>query len=88
MKESAFRLQDKSVLVYGDFNHLTQSLIRDFTAQGADVGFINPQKPMVARFLDNINDGRNVHPEYGRSAQIDCTITSSNRSATPKASAR
>ena len=75
MKDSAFRLQDKSVLVYGDFNHLTQSLVRDFTTQGDDVGFVNSTKTAVGRFLDNVNDGRNVHPEYGRAAQIDYAIT-------------
>lgn len=74
MKDSVFRLQDKSVLIYGDFNGLNQALIRDFTAQGADVGFLIAQTPAVGRYLENVNDARNVHPEFGRAAQIDAII--------------
>lgn len=72
MKDSAFKLQDKSVLLFGDFNGLSQALIRDFTENGANVGFVNSDK--AARFLDNINDTREVHPNFGRAAQIDVAI--------------
>jgi NAD(P)-dependent dehydrogenase (short-subunit alcohol dehydrogenase family) len=73
MKES-LRLQDKSVLIHGDFSGLTQALIRDFTEQGADVGFINHEKPQTARYLENVNDGRQVHANLGRAAQIDVEV--------------
>lgn len=75
MKDSMLRLQDKSVLIFGDFNNLSQSLIRDFTVLGADVGFLNSTQPAVSRFLENVNDARNVHPEYGRAAQIEVAIS-------------
>ena len=75
MIESPFRLQDKSVLIFGDFNGLSQALVRDFTENGADVGFLNNEKPQTGRFLENINDTREVHASYGRAVQIDVNVT-------------
>lgn len=74
MKESPLRLQDKAFLLFGPFNGLSQSLMRNLTEQGADVGFVNPEQPFPAKFIENLNDGRQIHPEFGRAAPISIDV--------------
>jgi enoyl-[acyl-carrier-protein] reductase (NADH) len=69
MKDSAFRLQDKTVLLAGPFNGTTQSIVRTMTEFGADIGFISEQS--VGRYVDGINEAREVHPEYGRAVHYN-----------------
>jgi NAD(P)-dependent dehydrogenase (short-subunit alcohol dehydrogenase family) len=70
MNDSPLRLQDKSVLLYGDFTSLTQALIHDFTEQGADVALLNCDSPQPGRFIENVNDAREAHPNFGKAFQI------------------
>lgn len=70
MKDTVFRLQDKTVLLTGPFNGVTQALIRTMTEFGADVAFAGEAAPGATRYADGINEAREVHPEYGRAAAI------------------
>lgn len=68
MKDSALRLQDKTVLLTGPFNGTTQALIRTMTEFGCDIAFVSDQTPNASRYADGINEAREVHSEYGRAA--------------------
>lgn len=68
-------LQDRSVLLYGPFNGLTQNLIREFTEKGADVGMLHPELAGLTRFVESINDVRVAHPEFGRAAALNIEVT-------------
>lgn len=66
MKDSALRLQDKTVLLVGPFNGITQACLRTLTEFGCDVAYISHQTPHASRYVDGINEAREVHAHYGR----------------------
>jgi NAD(P)-dependent dehydrogenase (short-subunit alcohol dehydrogenase family) len=73
MKDSALRLQDKTLLVVGPFNGITQSIIRAMTEFGADVGFVC-EGSTATRYVDGVNEAREVHPHYGRAAHYNLPL--------------
>ncbi|MGZ3723205.1 MAG: SDR family oxidoreductase [Bdellovibrionales bacterium] len=73
MKDSALRLQDKNVLLVGPFSGVTQSIIRALTEFGAGVGYISEQP--ASRYIDGVNEAREVHPHYGRAAHYNMPLT-------------
>lgn len=77
MKDSALRLQDKTVLLVGPFNGLTQAILRTLTEFGADVGYISEQA--VGRYVDGINEARDVHAHYGRAVHYGLPVTSDSQ---------
>lgn len=68
MKDSALRLQDKTVLLVGPFNGVIQACIRTLTEFGCDVAYAGPHNPGALRYTDGINEAREVHANYGRAA--------------------
>jgi NAD(P)-dependent dehydrogenase (short-subunit alcohol dehydrogenase family) len=66
MKDSALRLQDKNVLLIGPFGGVTQAILRTLTEFGAGVGYISEQP--AGRYIEGVNEAREVHPNYGRAA--------------------
>ncbi|MBX3020882.1 MAG: SDR family oxidoreductase [Bdellovibrionales bacterium] len=70
MRDSALRLQDKTILLTGPFNGTTQSLIRTMTEFGCDIAFASDQTPNASKYTDGINEAREVHAEYGRAAHF------------------
>ena len=66
MKDSALRLQDKTILLVGPFNGVTQACMRTLTEFGCDVAFVSDQTPNASRYVDGINEAREVHSNYGR----------------------
>jgi NAD(P)-dependent dehydrogenase (short-subunit alcohol dehydrogenase family) len=66
MKDSALRLQDKTILLVGPFNGVTQACMRTLTEFGCDVAFVSDQTPNASRYVDGINEAREVHANYGR----------------------
>ncbi len=68
MKDSPFRLQDKTILLTGPFNGVTQALMRTMTELGADIGFVNDQTPNAAKYVDGVNEAREARPDFGRAA--------------------
>ncbi len=75
MKDSALRLQDKTVLLVGPFNGITQACMRTLTEFGCDVGFVSNQTPNAARYVDGINEAREVHAHYGRAGFFHMPLT-------------
>lgn len=74
MRDSAIRLQDKTILLIGPFNGVTQALLRTLTELGADVGFVNDQSPMATKYCDGVNEAREVRPDYGRAAHFQLPL--------------
>ena len=68
MKDSSLRLQSKTILMTGPFNSVTQSLLRTFTEFGADIALVNPHAPNASRYVEGLNEAREVHSDYGRAA--------------------
>ena len=76
MRDSALRLQDKTVLLTGPFNGITQAILRTLTEFGCDVGYVNDQAAYATKFVDAVNEARDVKPDYGRAAHINLPLNS------------
>lgn len=74
MKDSALRLQDKTIFLVGPFNGVSQAILRTMTEFGADVGFVSEHQ-YAGKFVEGVNEAREVHPEYGRAAQFNLPLT-------------
>lgn len=74
MRDSAIRLQDKTIILIGPFNGVTQALLRTLTELGADIAFVNDQTPSATRYCDGVNEAREVHPEFGRAAHFSLPL--------------
>lgn len=70
MRDSAIRLQDKTILLLGPFNGVTQALLRTMTELGADIAYVNDQAPLASKYCDGVNEAREVRPEFGRAAHF------------------
>lgn len=66
MKDSALRLQDKTILLVGPFNGVIQACIRALTEFGCDVAYVGHDSPNAGRYTEGINEAREVHTFYGR----------------------
>lgn len=76
MKDSALRLQDKTMLLTGPFNGTTQSLLRTMTEFGSDIAFVSDHVATAGKYVDGINEAREIHPEYGRAAFFNLPLKS------------
>jgi 2-hydroxycyclohexanecarboxyl-CoA dehydrogenase len=70
MKDSVLRLQDKTILLTGPFNGTTQALLRTMTEFGSDIAFVSDQTPTASKYVDGINEAREVHQSYGRALYL------------------
>ena len=68
MKDSALRLQDKTILMTGPFNGITQALLRTMTEFGSDIAYVSDDNPNSDKYTNGINEAREVNPHYGRAA--------------------
>ncbi len=66
MKDTALRLQDKTILLVGPFNGVTQSCVRQLTEFGCDVAYVSHDNPNANRYIEGLNEAREVHAHYGR----------------------
>lgn len=73
-RDSAIRLQDKTILLIGPFNGVTQALLRTLTELGADIAFVNDQTPMASKYCDGVNEAREARPDYGRAAHFGLSL--------------
>lgn len=74
MKDSSLRLQDKNVLLVGPFGGITQAVLRTLTEFGASVGYISEES--ASRYVDGVNEAREVHSHYGRAAHYNMPLSS------------
>lgn len=61
-----FALREKTVLLRGQFNNLTQSLMHALVADGADVAFIDPEAKKAEKFCETLSNQREINPKSGR----------------------
>jgi NAD(P)-dependent dehydrogenase (short-subunit alcohol dehydrogenase family) len=76
MKDSPFRLQDKTILITGPFNGITQALMRTMTELGADIAFVGEKIPNAGKYADGVNEAREARPDFGRAAYFDLPLKS------------
>lgn len=74
MKESSFKLQDKTIFLAGPFNGVTQSIIRGMAELGADVAFVSDSVAHASRFTDGVTEARDIHPNHGRAAHFNLPL--------------
>ncbi len=75
MRESGFKLSDKTIVLSGHLSPLTQGIIHVLAEHGADVGFVTQASNESRRFMENINDVREVHARHGRGLVVDAQVT-------------
>jgi 3-oxoacyl-[acyl-carrier protein] reductase len=68
MKDSALRLQDKTILMTGPFNGTTQALLRTMTEFGSDIAYVSDDNPNSGKYADGLNEAREMNPHFGRAA--------------------
>lgn len=68
MKDSGLKLQDKTILLVGPFNTVSQALMRTMTEFGADIALVNDQPSYAAKFAEAVSDLREARPDFGRAA--------------------
>lgn len=76
MKDNALKLNDKTILISGPFCSITQSLVTLLTEYGADVALVGPEMSAMKRFTDNVTDGREIHPHFGRAMIVESSLSS------------
>ena len=77
MRESFLKLNDRTVVLAGPLNQITSTIVTVMSERGCDVGIVtNERTNEVQRFCENINDVREVHHNYGRSACIAAELDS------------
>ena len=70
MRDSLLKLQDKTILLIGPFNGVTQALLRTLTEFGADVAYVSEPDKGIPKYIEGVNELRHVHPESGRAAHF------------------
>jgi len=76
MKDSALRLQDKTILLVGPFNGVTQGILRTMTELGCDIAFMHDKSPNAHRYCEGLNEAREIHAHYGRAAHFALPLNS------------
>lgn len=76
MRDSALRLQDKTILLVGPFNGVTQACVRALTEFGCDVAYVSHDTPNAHRYIDGLNEAREVHAHYGRAVHYHMPLKS------------
>lgn len=74
-RDSLLKLNDKTVAIIGPFSSMTQVMLSSLTEQGADVALMTKEVPEARRFVEHINDQREVYPHYGRAGVIHSELT-------------
>jgi 2-hydroxycyclohexanecarboxyl-CoA dehydrogenase len=71
--ENQFVLRERSILILGPFNSLTQSLMLGLAGHGADVALVGPEAIKGERFANQVSDQRELYAKHGRglTGQVD-----------------
>lgn len=71
-RDSLLKLNDKTVAIVGEFSSMTQMSLTVLSEQGADVALIGKETPEARRYVEHLNDQREIYPHYGRAGVISC----------------
>ena len=76
MADSGFRLLDKTLVLSGPFESISQNLTSKLTELGTDVSLLTDRQDEAQRFCQNILDMREVNDRFGRAAAIPMNASS------------
>lgn len=77
MKDSGFKLREKTALIFGPIQSIARSLAIFLTELGVDVALVDKNQFKEAeRFAANLMDGREINEHRGRAAAIGDDFTS------------
>lgn len=74
MRDSALKLQDKTIFLAGPFTGITQGTMRTLTEMGADVAFVCDSAPHAGRYTEGLNEAREAYPKYGRAVHYPLSL--------------
>jgi NAD(P)-dependent dehydrogenase (short-subunit alcohol dehydrogenase family) len=69
-RETLLRLNDKTVMLVGEFSSMTQMTLTLLCEQGSDVALVGKETPEARRYCDHISDQREIYPGYGRAGIV------------------
>lgn len=72
--ENGFNLRERTALIYGPFSTTVQSLVMGLTQMGADCVLLDYDNNASQRFCNQINDGREINPKFGRALGIKSAL--------------
>lgn len=68
--DNSFNLRERTALIVGPFNGITQSLVMGLTQMGSDCVLLDFDNQASQRFCNQINDAREINPKFGRAFSI------------------
>lgn len=77
-RDSLVKLNDKTVAIVGNFGSLVQMTMTLLTEQGADVALVGKLTPEARRYVDHLNDQREIYAHYGRAGVIATDLEKDN----------
>ncbi|MGE3386606.1 MAG: SDR family oxidoreductase [Bdellovibrionales bacterium] len=80
-RDSLLKLNDKTVAIVGAFNTMTQMILTHLSEQGADVALVGKESPEARRYVEHLNDQREIYPHYGRAGVINTELSNDKEAA-------
>lgn len=65
-----FVLRERTIVIFGPLNTVTQSLLTGLTGQGADVALVHAEAQKAEKFCAQLTDQREIQTKHGRAAAI------------------
>lgn len=81
MSDQNLKLREKTIVICGPLNGITQALLSRLTELGADVALLTDKIDAAQRFCRNIMDLREVSEKFGRAAAVTPTATNVEEAA-------
>ena len=75
LNNSSFKIQERTALIYGSVDTISCTIANRLSDLGASVVISHPMAHKLKVFTGNLNDRREIHPEYGQLTTIEQTIT-------------
>jgi 2-hydroxycyclohexanecarboxyl-CoA dehydrogenase len=76
--EMSFKLHDRTALITGPCNTMTQAIAMKFTQMGANVALIDRNIDKMQRFAAQLTDAREINERYGRAIAISADLAKSH----------
>jgi NAD(P)-dependent dehydrogenase (short-subunit alcohol dehydrogenase family) len=67
----SYPIGDRTIVLAGNWNSLSQCLLMELTRSGADVGYLSPKSDQATRYCNQLNDERAVKQDYGKCVHIE-----------------
>jgi enoyl-[acyl-carrier-protein] reductase (NADH) len=80
-RDSLLKLNDKTVAIVGGFSSLTQMMLTLLSEQGADVALVGKETPEARRYVEHLNDQREIYPHFGRAGVISSDLSNAHETA-------